>query len=305
MKKISEPKEFTSEISFNSQIHSSLETEGFTEATTAQLADDNGINLVEVCAMDQKEAKKRNQMIKKILEKEKKKITQAEDEYIGVLVLGSSCSGKSTLVKQLRLSDSRGAFTLTEIDEHHIVIIENVYIICSRKATNVIKVTTLHLQTSNFKFIDVSGQKSQRHTWIPYFTSASATMFVVDISSYDKSTNESSELSNLNEALVLFQSIVNHSLLCKIELMLFFNKMDLLEEKLSTIPLVNYFPAYNGQNDIREIKIFFAKMFQKQSNRQLSFVYFTTSTDSRLMKRVINTAIGALIKSTLTSTGLM
>ncbi|KAJ3222440.1 hypothetical protein HK099_002294 [Clydaea vesicula] len=126
MKKISEPKEFTSEISFNSQIHSSLETEGFTEATTAQLADDNGINLVEVCAMDQKEAKKRNQMIKKILEKEKKKITQAEDEYIGVLVLGSSCSGKSTLVKQLRLSDSRGAFTLTEIDEHHIVIIENI-----------------------------------------------------------------------------------------------------------------------------------------------------------------------------------
>lgn len=51
----------------------------------------------------------------------------------------------------------------------------------------------------------------------------------------------------MQESLVLFESVINSRWFLRTSVILFLNKIDLFKQKLSKVPLVQYFPEYTGK----------------------------------------------------------
>ena len=84
------------------------------------------------------------------------------------------------------------------------------------------------------------------------FNNVEAAIFLVDITAYD-----SKDETNMQESLMLFESIFGRLQPDMKHLLLFFNKIDLLEEKLRTSTINDFFPKFNGNPTNVEAKIFF------------------------------------------------
>lgn len=56
--------------------------------------------------------------------------------------------------------------------------------------------------------------------------------------------------NRMEESMALFQTIINYRWFKKSSIILFLNKIDLLEEKIMFSHLVNYFPKYNGKTTV-------------------------------------------------------
>ncbi|KAJ3386436.1 guanine nucleotide-binding protein subunit alpha [Lobulomyces angularis] len=95
------------------------------EVNVTNLEDDNGINLQVELPQYPKKAKKRTKEIEKQLKKEKKLMSL--NNACKVLILGTGDSGKSTVVRQIRLCNSV-LFTGEEKEYFKKIIWENVYV---------------------------------------------------------------------------------------------------------------------------------------------------------------------------------
>ncbi|KAJ3215463.1 Guanine nucleotide-binding protein G(o) subunit alpha [Clydaea vesicula] len=93
---------------------------------TGSLVEEDSINLVTALCNNKRRANQRSQQIDKQLNKEKLEQKQFKASELKLLVLGSGDSGKSTLIKQIRLLHSKG-FTEKEILIFKEIILENVF----------------------------------------------------------------------------------------------------------------------------------------------------------------------------------
>lgn len=114
--------------------------------------------------------------------------------------------------------------------------------------------------------VDVGGQRSERRKWIHCFENVTSVMFLVALSEYDQYLHEVSEVSGcslsptrnypsslitqkinrMQESLSLFTNIVRYPWFSKSSVILFLNKKDLLEDKIMTSHLEDYFSDYTG-----------------------------------------------------------
>jgi guanine nucleotide-binding protein subunit alpha len=87
----------------------------------------------------------------------------------------------------------------------------------------------------------------------------------------------------MQEALMLFESIVNSQWFSKSSLILFLNKIDLFKEKLLTSPITKYFPDYHGDHtDAKLASKFFQTKFKGLNRnpakvRTIQFFFFSKS----------------------------
>ncbi len=97
-----------------------------------------------------------------------------------------------------------------------------------------------------FHMFDVGGQRDERRKWIQCFNDVTAIIFVVSASSYNMVLREDNTQNRLREALDLFRSIWNNRWLRTISVILFLNKQDLLQEKITSgrYKLEDYFPEF-------------------------------------------------------------
>lgn len=51
----------------------------------------------------------------------------------------------------------------------------------------------------------------------------------------------------MEESKALFKTIINYSLFQRTSVIIFLNKTDLLQEKISKSPLADYYPEYKGE----------------------------------------------------------
>ncbi|KAJ3105120.1 guanine nucleotide-binding protein subunit alpha [Phlyctochytrium bullatum] len=111
------------------------------------------------------------------------------------------------------------------------------------------EVTETEFTISNlvYKIYDVGGQRSMRQFWAPYFEGAiTAILFVVSIAGYDQVLAEDPSVNRMYDAIALFQSICNNPLLKSVNIILFLNKVDLLQKKIQKSPIRRYFPDFEG-----------------------------------------------------------
>lgn len=128
------------------------------------------------------------------------------------------------------------------------------------------------------ELFDVGGQRGERRRWIQVFSRVNAILFLVDASSFDQTCVEDSEKNRLLDAIELFDDIWNNRFLNEVGIILFLNKIDLLNEKivrhqvsfqeafLSQVPSDHPYAAYFQKNayDSFEVSSSDRKDFAKQ-----------------------------------------
>ncbi|KAF7666461.1 hypothetical protein LDENG_00106610 [Lucifuga dentata] len=144
-----------------------------------------------------------------------------------------------------------------------------------------------------FRMVDVGGQRSERKKWIHCFENVTSIIFLAAISEYDQVLYESEKDNRLKESLALLKTILSSGWFQESSTILFLNKTDLLEEKITQSHLADYFPAYTGpQGDAEEAKKFILKMYVEQHLGHHTGLYphFTCATDTENI-RVIFKAV--------------
>ena len=116
----------------------------------------------------------------------------------------------------------------------------------------------------------------------------------------------------MRESLALFETIIGYGWFKRSSIILFLNKKDLLEEKIMTSHLVDYFPDYSGKCDLYtynyclfdwydvsltgprcdylQAREFIAKMFINVNQDRAADIYphFTCATDTENIKFVFD-----------------
>jgi len=87
-----------------------------------------------------------------------------------------------------------------------------------------------------FVFFDVGGQRNERKRWIHAFDNVTAVIFVAAINEYNQVLFEDYTMNRIDEAVILFDKISNSPLFTSTSMILFLNKSDLFEEKLTEVP---------------------------------------------------------------------
>nr|7SR8_A Chain A, a modified Guanine nucleotide-binding protein G(q) subunit alpha [Homo sapiens]8EIT_A Chain A, A modified Guanine nucleotide-binding protein G(q) subunit alpha [Homo sapiens]8EJC_A Chain A, A modified Guanine nucleotide-binding protein G(q) subunit alpha [Homo sapiens]8EJK_A Chain A, A modified Guanine nucleotide-binding protein G(q) subunit alpha [Homo sapiens] len=214
---------------------------------------------------EDKAAVERSKMIDRNLREDGEKARRT----LRLLLLGADNSGKSTIVKQMRILHTSGIFE-----------------------------TKFQVDKVNFHMFDVGGQRDERRKWIQCFNDVTAIIFVVDSSDYNR----------LQEALNDFKSIWNNRWLRTISVILFLNKQDLLAEKVlaGKSKIEDYFPEfarYTTPEDatpepgedprVTRAKYFIRKEFVDISTasgdgRHICYPHFTCAVDTENARRIFN-----------------
>lgn len=108
----------------------------------------------------------------------------------------------------------------------------------------------------------------------------------------------------MQEALLLFESIMGLAWFKSSSIILFLNKTDLFKEKISEKPVSDYFPDYTGaSNDYKAASEYFANKFRalnRTEDREI-YVHFTNATDTNLLKLTMQSVQDTIIQSNLTT----
>ncbi|KAI5462639.1 G protein alpha subunit [Mariannaea sp. PMI_226] len=158
----------------------------------------------------------------------------------------------------------------------------------SRLRTTGITETVFDLGQLTYRMFDVGGQRSERKKWIHCFENVNCLLFLVAISGYDQCLVEDKDGNQMNEALMLWESIANSHWFIKSALILFLNKMDLFKEKLPKSPISDYgFTDYHGpKDDYKAASKYFLDKFRALNRNTEKEIYghFTNATDTNLLK---------------------
>ncbi|CDQ77918.1 guanine nucleotide-binding protein G(q) subunit alpha-like isoform X1 [Oncorhynchus nerka] len=192
--------------------------------------------------------------------------------------------------REYQLSDS-AKYYLNSLDR----IAESSYVPTQQDVLRVRVPTTgiieypFDLQSVVFRMVDVGGQRSERRKWIHCFENVTSIMFLVALSEYDQVLVESDNENRMEESKALFRTIITYPWFKDSSIILFLNKIDLLQEKILFSHLVDYFPEYDGpQRDPQAGREFILKMFVdlNPDSDKIIYSHFTCATDTENIRFV-------------------
>ncbi|KAK9739408.1 G-protein alpha subunit [Popillia japonica] len=158
------------------------------------------------------------------------------------------------------------------------------------------------LNEIRFRMVDVGGQRSERRKWIHCFENVTSIIFLVALSEYDQTLFETGNENRMQESMVLFETIVTYPWFANSSMILFLNKKDILEEKIMTSHLVDYFPEFDGpRQDAIAAREFILEMFKNLNvnpNRRI-YSHFTCATDTENIRFVFASVRSTLMQDNL------
>ena len=180
-------------------------------------------------------------------------------------------------------------------------------ILYCRKKTTGIHEFRLNISNVPFLFVDVGGQRTQRNKWLQCFDKVTAILFITSTSEFDQKLFEDIRVNRLEESRNIFDTIVNHRTFAEVSMILFLNKMDLLEDKVcrkkvdisqffeeefeNTELIKKHVGKFNGNSmDLNDVKNFILYLFvvkQKfiHSQRPM-YHHFTTAVNTKNIQYV-------------------
>jgi len=157
-----------------------------------------------------------------------------------------------------------------------------------------------------FCMFDVGGQRSERRKWIHCFEGVTAIIFCASLSAYDLKLVEDEGMNRMHESMKLFDSICNNKWFTDTSIILFLNKMDLFEAKITKYPLSRCFPEYQGANTYGEAAQYIQLKFEALNRKDGKEIYthFTCATDTTNIQFVFDAVTDVIIKNNLKDCGL-
>ncbi|KAJ8259802.1 hypothetical protein GJAV_G00173610 [Gymnothorax javanicus] len=197
----------------------------------------------------------------------------------------SGVQGCFTRAREYQLNDS-AAYYLNDLDRiskpDYVPTQQDV--LRTRVKTTGIVETHFTFKELHFKMFDVGGQRSERKKWIHCFEGVTAIIFCVALSAYDLVLAEDEEMNRMHESMKLFDSICNNKWFTETSIILFLNKKDLFEDKITQSPLSICFPEYSGANKYDEaagyIQTKFEDLNKKKDTKEI-YTHFTCATDTK------------------------
>ncbi|KAF8206213.1 guanine nucleotide binding protein, alpha subunit [Mycena galopus ATCC 62051] len=151
----------------------------------------------------------------------------------------------------------------------------------------------LHGKSVTWHLFDVGGARGQRHSWIPYFDTANAIIFVAPVSAFDQN----------DDSLQLFTHV---------HLVLFLNKTDLLKAKIdSGLRVQKYITSFGDRtNDYETVVQYFRAHFlqvhrRNNENRRVLYTHFTSVVDTKTTQRIIGNVRDSIFRGYLQSAALV
>jgi len=185
----------------------------------------------------------------------------------------------------------------------------------ARSRTTGIVHTDFEIEKQKFTMYDVGGQRNERRKWVHCFDNVTAILFVVAISEYDQVCFEDEKTNRIDEALRIFDEVVNNKVFEETSMLLFLNKRDLFQKKIKKVPLTAYDPDYTGADgDEKAGYEYFQNRFVavvkppvEGSNKAPKNIYFhvTCATDSDNVKFVFNSVKDTVVQANLRQGGLL
>lgn len=164
----------------------------------------------------------------------------------------------------------------------------------------------------DWRVFDVGGHRSQRAAWVPYFDDMDAIIFLAPISCFDQVLAEDHKVNRLEDSVKLWTSIVSHPLLKNTNLVLFLNKIDILQSKLASgIKIADYVVSYGDRpNDYEHASTYLRRKFsgilkEKSPLPRVFYCHFTTVTDTKSTKYILSNLKDMLMRDNLTKTNLI
>ncbi|XP_046854645.1 guanine nucleotide-binding protein subunit alpha-13-like isoform X2 [Xenia sp. Carnegie-2017] len=161
----------------------------------------------------------------------------------------------------------------------------------ARKATKGIVEHDFDIKGVPFRMVDVGGQRSQRAKWFQCFDKVTAILFLVSSSAFDQVLMEDRTTNRLIESCDIFETIVNNRFFVNVSVILFLNKTDLLEQKITHTSIKTYFPNFEGDPyNLGNVQDFLLQMFdsRRRDRRKALFHHFTTATDTENIRFVFH-----------------
>ena len=178
---------------------------------------------------------------------------------------------------------------------------------CRMRSTG-IKTLEFDFDEIPIAMIDVGGQRSERRKWIHYFDNVEVLLFCVSINEYNMVLTEDSSKNAMEESLEMFKSIINSVWFRNKPVILFLNKIDLLEKKLKTATcLRDSFPEFTGDaSKLADVVNFIQDKYlecDEQKGRPL-FPFQTCATDTTNIEKVFQVCFHMVFRETLADIGL-
>ncbi|XP_784797.4 guanine nucleotide-binding protein G(t) subunit alpha-3-like [Strongylocentrotus purpuratus] len=208
---------------------------------------------------------------------------------------------------EFQLLDNAGYFfgRLSALSGDNYIPCDDDIIRARLKSTGIIP-TEFKFRKRRFVVVDIGGQRTERRKWIHCFDDVTAIIYTVAISAFDQKLREDPTKNRIRESMDIFKAVCNSVWFKKTSLMIFFNKTDLFEEKIKTVPLTVFSPEYTGSNSSREARNYIRDKFlalNKFKHRQI-YHHFTVATDTQNIQFVFDSCADVIVKGSLESIGM-
>ncbi|KAK1417033.1 hypothetical protein QVD17_26155 [Tagetes erecta] len=170
-----------------------------------------------------------------------------------------------------------------------------------------------------YRLYDVGGQRNERRKWIHLFDGVTAVIFCAAISEYDQTLFEDENKNRIMETKELFEWVLKQKCFEKTSFMLFLNKFDIFEKKVSNVPLnvcewfKDYQPVSTGKQEVEHAYEFVKKKFEELYYQNVTCdhqdrvfkIYRTTALDQKLVKKTFKLVDETLRRRNLFEAGLL
>lgn len=111
----------------------------------------------------------------------------------------------------------------------------------------------------------------------------------------------------MEDSLSLFAQVVDSPLLRKVSLVLFLNKIDVLERKLAAgVRVHRYFPEYTGAaSDFESVWRFFRQKFRALAPKRPCYIHTTCATSTKQLRAILASVQDTIVRENLQSAGMV
>ncbi|KAL0958423.1 hypothetical protein HGRIS_000565 [Hohenbuehelia grisea] len=148
--------------------------------------------------------------------------------------------------------------------------------------------------------------------WVPFFEDVDTIIFLAPISCFDQVLQEDKTVNRLEDSYNLYKAVVSNMLLRHTNIVLFLNKIDILQAKLANgVLLRKYVVSYGDRpNDYENVSAYLKRKFGgilKESSPypRIFYAHFTAVTDTRNTSLILANVKDMLMRQNLQATSLI
>ncbi|KAG6917766.1 hypothetical protein DXG01_001171 [Tephrocybe rancida] len=159
---------------------------------------------------------------------------------------------------------------------------------------------------------DVGGSRSQRPAWAQYFDDVNVIIFLAPLSGFNQALAEDKTVNRLTDSMKLWKMICSNQLLASVELILFLNKLDVLDTKLrkDQVQFSRYVKTYRGTNETKPVAKYLLDVFvtlhhQNTPRKRKIHPHLTCAIDTKATCSVIDRIHELVIVKTLSASNIL